>query len=193
MSEDDSNMCSICLSSVDTTTNQCTTACNHKFHTSCLLEATQTNQICPLCRSNLITPEPQPTDIIQNIIQNIKDAYRLDQLSPTTTHLHQNLSDVLTDIITWQDTENILNYLTPLVAQSSQNLHYRIVIQPLDLSKNILNYIKTGILIDTTLPEPNENQCLINILYSLFQYDNNQLLNNLNNAPLAHTTLYHPI
>ena len=58
---DTSNRCSICLSYIDTNTDRCTTRCNHIFHSSCLLQAAQTNLICPLCRNDLITIDVPPT------------------------------------------------------------------------------------------------------------------------------------
>jgi len=170
---EDSNLCSICLSSVDTTTNQCTTACNHTFHTSCLLEASQTNPTCPLCRNNLLathstpTPYPQSTDII---IQNIIHAYRLDDNTMQPNNPYQNLSDVLTDIFTWQDTVELLNNLTP---QHIENT-------PLDLSNNIIKYIIEAITRDDEYDPPDSNQHLINTLHNLLQYDNSLLLDNLN-------------
>ena len=34
--------------------DQCTTICNHMFHTSCLLEYMQTNYLCPICKKELL-------------------------------------------------------------------------------------------------------------------------------------------
>ncbi len=55
--------CSICLETVadniaDNTNRPwaCITSCNHKFHTECILEWTNINPSCPLCRVDIIMP-----------------------------------------------------------------------------------------------------------------------------------------
>jgi hypothetical protein len=47
--------CSLCKK--DHLTNkidQCTTSCNHSFHTSCLLEYMRTHYSCPICNKELL-------------------------------------------------------------------------------------------------------------------------------------------
>jgi hypothetical protein len=54
---DELDCCAICSMDFDTETNLniCLTACNHKFHTSCLVELHSSN--CPLCRQIIFTPK----------------------------------------------------------------------------------------------------------------------------------------
>lgn len=46
------NICPICHEEFENNKNICTTICNHKFHTNCLLNVK--NYKCPLCRNQLI-------------------------------------------------------------------------------------------------------------------------------------------
>ena len=50
--EDEGEECSICLAEIDPLANDATTTpCGHKFHTACLNQALQVNNLCPNCRT----------------------------------------------------------------------------------------------------------------------------------------------
>ena len=70
MSETDSD-CPICYEPMSVT-NSATTPCNHRFHTTCLLQSAMIKRICPYCRSDLTinppaqhdAPQPVPVPIV---------------------------------------------------------------------------------------------------------------------------------
>lgn len=69
-----SSTCIICLEELDDTNNISITKCNHKFHTSCLLE--YNNKKCAICRTNIaseITPR-----IINNSTTEDRQEYNFD-------------------------------------------------------------------------------------------------------------------
>eukprot|EP01043_Picozoa_sp_COSAG02_P066751 COSAG02_NODE_10489_length_1931_cov_1.067686_2_plen_62_part_01 len=50
--EEEGQQCSICLAEIDPLANDATTApCGHTFHTTCLDQALQVNNLCPNCRT----------------------------------------------------------------------------------------------------------------------------------------------
>lgn len=55
------DICAICHETMNQSTNICTTSCNHKFHTDCLMNC---NRKCPLCRTaigaNEVSTAPAP-------------------------------------------------------------------------------------------------------------------------------------
>lgn len=51
------NNCSICYDLMEDV-NVSTTHCGHKFHTSCLINASLTNTTCPYCHNSLIHATP---------------------------------------------------------------------------------------------------------------------------------------
>jgi hypothetical protein len=56
MSLENEDTCPICLNELSKQ-NVCTTICNHRFHTSCLIKYSLTKKVtvqCPLCRNELI-------------------------------------------------------------------------------------------------------------------------------------------
>jgi hypothetical protein len=48
-------MCCICLEDINTRPTHVLNECNHKFHSSCLIESLRTNSGCPLCRGRSVT------------------------------------------------------------------------------------------------------------------------------------------
>ena len=56
--------CSICLDNMDLHPTHTINECNHKFHSSCLIESLRRNSGCPLCRGQ--------TEIIHNINNRMK-------------------------------------------------------------------------------------------------------------------------
>lgn len=178
---DEISECSICLSSIIEQINSCTTSCNHSFHATCLLQSAQVRSppLCPLCRTNLLEGpteyDPQqhcPRQVRQNIIT----AHETDQL---TNEVSQNLNNVLTDIISRQDTSELLNNLSPHHIDNTSI--------PLT-SDNIINIVIDAINQDeetyhqpTNLQRPPRHRHLNNIIYNILQHDSALLINNINN------------
>lgn len=55
--------CPICMDTITSNSNCCTTECNHTFHSSCLFKNFATSNGCPLCRKELVQyPEDDEDD-----------------------------------------------------------------------------------------------------------------------------------
>jgi hypothetical protein len=68
-------ICSICLDS-DTSGCHVLSPCNHKFHTSCIIESLRRNgPKCPLCRG---LPAPNGNTSSNNINENYVNNYHVD-------------------------------------------------------------------------------------------------------------------
>lgn len=52
--------CCICLEDVQPDVNFCKLPCGHSYHSTCILEAFQSSNTCPLCRSEVVRPRPAP-------------------------------------------------------------------------------------------------------------------------------------
>ncbi len=81
------NDCPICYTEMGNT-DVCVTICNHKFHTGCIVRC---NNICPICRNNLITNTntntnnriPQGTYNMQQFLQQMElNNVTYESLSP---------------------------------------------------------------------------------------------------------------
>lgn len=66
-------VCPVCLEAIGKI-NCCVTACNHTFHTSCLM---QCNGLCPLCRTTVIQKEKEEDKffIYDDGEEDIQDLY----------------------------------------------------------------------------------------------------------------------
>lgn len=53
MEESTEEICVVCQHSMDGETATATTSCNHRLHSSCLLSAAQSSDVCPVCRTSL--------------------------------------------------------------------------------------------------------------------------------------------
>lgn len=61
--------CPVCLENIGKI-NCCVTACNHTFHTSCLM---QCNGLCPLCRTTVIKDTKDKVEVEEKEVDEIDD------------------------------------------------------------------------------------------------------------------------
>jgi len=174
--------CAICLSQINATDSS-TTACNHVFHTSCLILAAlvnPTNPLCPLCRGQL-TPRPNSENpslhCPRQTIQHIINAY---EVGKTSSNHFQALRDVISTLVTRQTPSVLLNNFRPFhIDHTSITLSYT----------NIADIIIDAITLDeetysrhNIINNPYSYRNLSNTLYNLLLHPSNQLLENLNNT-----------
>tara|TARA_B100000787_G_C16161273_1_gene281510 strand:+ start:302 stop:919 length:618 start_codon:yes stop_codon:yes gene_type:complete len=59
-SDDNDNVCVICLDKLDICKGVCSLDCGHSYHTSCLLNAFSHDNRCPVCRVELVKKDSKP-------------------------------------------------------------------------------------------------------------------------------------
>lgn len=191
---DDSVDCPICLKPIDSKEDCCTTKCNHTFHTSCLLKASKTLQTCPMCRANLesgITLRPKYT--LEHVIQTIKDAYRLDTMTSESSRSHRYFKTALANLFTRSDVQEIVESLKAYMEQL-QEIEIAVKFD-FSSNQNVVIVVAVAMYYDLLGYPFAPNMYLVHVLHGLLsKYEPNQLLYNLNNAPITdELPNFHPL
>jgi len=74
--------CGICYDTLDASKNNCSTTCGHPFCMNCFIKVTQTNNCCPICRTELYRPkevEEDEYEVEEDEYEIDEDEYEIDE------------------------------------------------------------------------------------------------------------------
>ncbi len=85
--QEEENTCAICMDVTSKTKNVSVTECGHRFCTSCLLKSLQTNNRCPMCRTDI---EPARKPNLEQLTANV--AADLIQAEERDIDIHRRIA-----------------------------------------------------------------------------------------------------